>query len=406
MFNDVIRCTTYDLLKIKNKLGQIYFCTDNLVLYRDNGFSDTERTRFNAKVLSTENERIKSKPEQGKYYYVIETNGLWLFENRWSAQTPNIAKYNSYTMTNQILSPVINTNEEITSSLTGDKIIDNNGLLGNGTIVIRDGNRIIKNTMEVNNVSQQIQNKSYVDDGFVFIPNANLPYANLNEGFGALHLTTEIVKPYSTNSSNNIKGMAYYYGDFNTYGNVYTITKQENANVKPDYIPEGNDTLKIFIELNKLLLVNETSKLLKTYITIIPLNKTEADISIIQFYNEDNKSVVVNDVGDYIYTGYEDLLISTKFTTNRKYTINNAKGINQCDYYLSEFDYTITFKQINDVTTCIVPTQWSDASSIVTYNNVIYTKDQLISSSMMKSTINDLLKQIDDLKKEVKALKN
>ena len=83
MFKEIIKCTQYDLMRAKAKVGQMYFVTDSRLLYKDNSNSIAQRLVFNAVILHTESERINSiKPVIGKFYYVEETNSLWLFDTR------------------------------------------------------------------------------------------------------------------------------------------------------------------------------------------------------------------------------------------------------------------------------------------------------------------------------------
>ena len=68
---------TYDLMRTKPKIGQLYFLTDSRVLYKDFGNDLSQRLRFNAIVLYSDNDRqFNVRPEPGKFYYVEESNSL------------------------------------------------------------------------------------------------------------------------------------------------------------------------------------------------------------------------------------------------------------------------------------------------------------------------------------------
>ena len=308
---------TYDLMRTKPKIGQLYFLTDSRVLYKDFGNDLSQRLRFNAIVLYSDNDRqFNVRPEPGKFYYVEESNSLWLYDTRWVLKIGSGLQYNTYAIDGGIMSPVINTDESVTG-INGDKIIDNNGLLGNGSVVIRDVNRMTQGIIESDSLNSYLIYKSFKQNGMLFLPDASLPYNDLSTSLGALHLTIE---HYESNDDLKLKGNAYYYGDWNNAGNMYVIKKINSNNIYPDYNPANDEeTVKYYIECSKTETepnINEGTssivKNVKTYFSIRPISNHSAYIHIISFYDDNINSVVKNDLGELIFTNRMLSIINPK----------------------------------------------------------------------------------------------
>lgn len=376
MPNQIIKCVQSDLLYTKPKVGQIYFVTNSRALYKDYGNSLEKRLRFNAIILNTEYEREnRIKPEIGKFYYVEETNTLWMFDTRWNLKIGNIASYNSFSYYDGPLSPVINTDSSITNS-RGDVIIDNNGLLGDGSVVVRDNNRIIKGNITVDNLRQQLHMNSYVDDGILFIPNAHLPYDDLTSSYGALHLTVD--KDLNKDTDNlNLVGNAYYYGDWNNYGDMYIIEK-EHTNVSIDYLPLNNkEVVKTYLNCSKTFPDEgegiEITR--KTYVVIRPLSESEALLHIIRTDN-DASSVVQNDMGELIFTNYGEMLENVTFSCTRKtYTEGTYKFV---EYVLDNYSSSIIFKYNKNETIVSVPEEWSNNGFCESWETKLWVKKKIL----------------------------
>ena len=376
MPNQIIKCVQSDLIYTKPKAGQIYFVTNSRALYKDYGNAIEQRMRFNAIILNTENERVnRIKPEIGKFYYIEETNSLWMFDTRWNLKIGNYASYNSFSYYDGTLSPVINTDTTITNE-QGDAIIDNNGLLGDGSVVVRDTNRIIKGNLAVDDYRQQIHIKSYLDDGILFIPNAHLPYADLTSSYGALHLTVD--KDLSKDTDNiNMVGNAYYYGDWNNYGDMYIIEK-EYSNTSLDYLPVNNkEVVKTYLECAIGTDEADETKggIIKTYAVIRPLTEDEAMIHIIRTL-DDVSSVVQNDMGELIFTNYGELMENVTFSCTRKtYSEGNYNVI---EYVLDNYSSSIIFKYNKTETLISVPEEWSDSGYCETWETKLWIKKKIL----------------------------
>ena len=380
-------------MRAKAKLGQMYYAIDSRLLFKDNGNSTEQRLVFNAVVVRSENERLNSiKPVVGKFYYVEETNSLWLFDTRWVLKIGKDTIYNTY-YANEYISPVINTNETI-SGLNGDKIIDNNGLLGNGAVVIRDTERITRGLHSSNLAYNRLEIKSYLDDGLLIIPNAHLPYNDLSKSLGALHLTVE---RQDTNRSYNLdfNGSAHYYGNWNNYGNMYLIQKDTSTTIYPDYIPKNDDdVIKFYITATK----HVDDKLITTHIVIRPISSSKAIAHIISVNNENSESVVQNDMGELIFTHTGNLVTNTVVECERKIINSDTQRTSQ--YVFTNYDENITIFQdkSSNILKVNMGNTWADETSNTNIYVNKWIKDKVLVSS-------DLEKEIKLLKNEINKLK-
>lgn len=392
MFKTILKCTQYDLMRAKAKSGQMYFATDSRTLYKDNGNNVEQRLRFNAVILNNENERLRHiKPIIGKFYYVEETNSLWLFDTRWVLKIGNDVEYNAY-YADDYISPIINTDNYI-SGANGDKIIDNNGLLGNGSVVIRDANRINRGIFYSNTSHNQLEIRSYLDDGFLFIPNSHLPYNDLSTSLGALHLTVDRKDNNSTGL--DLNGCAHYHGTWNNYGEMYLIQNDNDSITHPDYVPINDyEIVKFYINCTKQ---DDLSKI-TTHIIIRPISDSLAIVHILSIKDEDSKSVVRNDMGELIFTSSGDVINDVTCECKRKITNNGSYRISQ--YMIDSFDEIITIKQNKNSTNIEVDIgkTWTDEPSSIDISVKRWIKDKVL-------TISELEKEIRKLKEEINKLK-
>lgn len=373
----------YDLMRAKPKVGQLYFLTDSRVLYKDYGNDPSQRLRFNAVILYSDNDRqFNVRPETGKFYYVEESNSLWLYDTRWILKIGSGSQYNTYTNVGGVISPVINNDESITGT-NGDRIIDNNGLLGNGSIVVRDINRMSQGIIESDSLNSYLMFKSFKQNGMLFIPDASLPYNDLSTSLGALHLTIE---HYETNDDLNLKGSAYYYGDWNNAGEMYIIKKANVNDIYPDYNPTNDEELvKYYIECSKTSTISDsTSKNIKTYFSIRPISNHSAYIHIISFYDDNVNSVVKNDLGELIFTNRNELILDETLECTRSTSIEKKKHISK--YILDKYDDIIIIEQEETgPMDCIISELWMDKNNAPTLSVNMWKKYRVLTTADLEN---------------------
>lgn len=162
--NRIIKLTEFDLLRTTNTPGNMYMCTDSHKLYYDE--TKNSRVIYNYTGVKTVNDlQHNITPEYGIVYYCWEDNSLWLWMNKWlSLWTDN--KYPS--------AYVYDENNQLQTITSNSNVIDNNGLLQDGSVVIRDKQRIIKGKIYINNANDNLVVSSYLGGGIRFLPNGKM----------------------------------------------------------------------------------------------------------------------------------------------------------------------------------------------------------------------------------------
>lgn len=313
------KITSYDLLQIPIKCGQIYYVTDTRCLYKDMGYTRNERMRQSAIILNTDYERNCSiRPQNGKQYYVIENNFLWRYDTKWYLIDGDIKQYNAYGYSSlSSISPVVNTDDYITSNITGDRIIDNNGLLGDGSVVVRDGNRIIKARAHISS-DNSIAIQSYLDNGFSFYPYSLVNSSVENNKIGSLHLSVDRkLEGDSLTQTLNHKGKADYYGDFNIHGTGYIIKEVDYTKYNLTTIPQKDQQLTFTFNTSLVDKSDNGITYTRYYnFTINVIDKNSATIRIVTYTNLTSPATV-NDAGQIIYNGPTQVESDITYDTSR-----------------------------------------------------------------------------------------
>lgn len=135
----IFKLTAYDLKCTKVTNGNYYVTTDTKQVYYD---YNNIRTIKSVVMIATERERNNNvSPINGSLYYVWETNTLWTYNSKWIVIDGNYSyKPSGYYYSDNVIAP--NTSDP-------NAVLDNNGLLGDGSVVVRDVNRVIKGKMYI-----------------------------------------------------------------------------------------------------------------------------------------------------------------------------------------------------------------------------------------------------------------
>lgn len=161
--NKIIRLKSYDLLGTKCVKYNMYMCLDTLQLWYDE--SDSKRTLYSYVGVDTVNDLQNNLiPELGTTYYCWESNSLWLWMNRWICIYTDGKYPSAYRTDNGSIDAVYLDDQNPT-------IVDNNGLLRDGSVVIRDANRIIKGRLYINDTNDNLVISSYLGGGVRILPN-------------------------------------------------------------------------------------------------------------------------------------------------------------------------------------------------------------------------------------------
>ena len=148
--NKIYKMTEFDMLRTAIEKNSMYICVDSLKMYYDSGETEDSRGIYNYVSVGTLNDLFnKITPDYGKSYYCWEDNSLWVWVNKWEAlynQTTYPSAYN-YNEIPSSSNPQIMT--EIYRYDMPNMPADDNGLLKDGSVIVRDRNRIIKGKIYV-----------------------------------------------------------------------------------------------------------------------------------------------------------------------------------------------------------------------------------------------------------------
>lgn len=226
--------TEYDLLMTRATSGDYYACTDSKKLYKDISDNVSERRLVKAVMLNTDSERLYDiRPCNGKLYYVWETNELWLYDYGWQLKVGSRKSSNAYQLSDGYIVNV--------SPVSRDNPIDNNGLLEDGSVIVRDINRIIKGRLYTDVTNNNLVVSSYLGAGMTLYPNGE----GTDTGSLRLYNQTKELSEDSKSRSTSLetKGVGWFEGEWNTTDDIWV--NKNGGTVEPSTVPTGHDTVVI-----------------------------------------------------------------------------------------------------------------------------------------------------------------
>lgn len=173
--NKIYKITEFDLLRTAVTKNNMYMCVDSLTLYYDSGNTESSRGVFDYVSVDTVNDLLgKITPDYGKVYYCWEDNSLWVWMNKWEvlySQTTYPSAYNYVDIPSVDSPQVIG---EIYRYDMPNMPADDNGLLKDGSVVVRDRNRLIKGKIYIEESNDNFTLSSYLGGGMRFLPNGKM----------------------------------------------------------------------------------------------------------------------------------------------------------------------------------------------------------------------------------------
>lgn len=168
--NRIYRMTEFDQLRTAIKEGNMYICTDSLQMYYDE--SAVKRSKYTYTGIKTINDLMyNTSPSYGVSYYCWEDNSLWLWLNKWITLYADTNYPSAYIYTTY---PTKEEPGQLNSVFNINNVLDNNGLLQDGSVVIRDGHRIIKGKLFVNEENDNLTFSSFLGGGIRLLPNGEI----------------------------------------------------------------------------------------------------------------------------------------------------------------------------------------------------------------------------------------
>lgn len=328
--NSIIRVTEFDMLRTAIKPGNMYLCLDSQKMYYDE--SANRRVVYNYISVRTVNDlKYNITPSNNCTYYCWEDNSLWLWMNKWIS---------IYTTTSYPSAYVYDTENNITSVYNGDNAsypADNNGLLKDGSVVIRDRQRIIKGKLWINDQNDNLIMASFLGGGIRLLPN------------GAINTEGELFI--------NDEGRSFIRSEFRTIDNELYVDYTENPEKDPNTYGGSSHLYKVFHEGNldvsaiKVLTPEDIYSKLKDASLPNPLDlnvtrlngKTGAEFAKLQHThvaseildfstkakqaaNSEVKDIFSNMIGDGIDISYYSASQQFKMTANN-FTISLTGGV-------------------------------------------------------------------------------
>lgn len=199
----VIKIRSSQMFSVRKIFGQIFYATDEGRMYVDTvdggRVSDSTIT-----VLQTESERLNINPTSypGDRFYVVETNILFRYKNgSWKIERGRIEREvaQTYYPDGQLV-------RIYSDDVTG------NGILGNGSVVVRDENRTICGILSSDSYSLSVNSFSGNQ--------INLNPSSKHQGRGSLVLNADVF----TNEFNNDSAM--YNGDLYVFGTINKVAPE------------------------------------------------------------------------------------------------------------------------------------------------------------------------------------
>ena len=171
--NKIVKMTEFDLLRTNVTQYNMYMCLDTRKLYYDSTNNISGRILYSYIGVKTVNDLLYNiTPEYANVYYCWEDNSLWLWMNKWITlwsdhSYPSAYVYNDWNGTSGDLTDVYRNDDPLIPA-------DDNGLLHDGSVVIRDRNRIIKGKLYVDDGNDNLVISSYLGGGVRILPNGQI----------------------------------------------------------------------------------------------------------------------------------------------------------------------------------------------------------------------------------------
>lgn len=153
----------------------MYMCLDTMKLYFDEGIAPNDRQLCDyTSVYTLVDLQHNIEPVNGKWYYVWEDNSLWVWDNRWRCLFSRTTYPSGYVYddipseTNpQTINPLYRYDMPSAPA-------DDNGLLHDGSVVVRDENRLIKGKLYVDEGNNNLIISSFLGGGVRLLPNGQM----------------------------------------------------------------------------------------------------------------------------------------------------------------------------------------------------------------------------------------
>lgn len=384
----ILKVTEYDLLRIKVSMGYMYMCTDTMKLYYDQGNSINDRVIYNYISIRTVNDlHNKVNPIYGYTYYCWEDNSLWVWLNKWECLYSDTTYPSAYAY------------EEIPSTTNPSNLnpiyrydmpnmpADDNGLLKDGSVVVRDRNRLIKGKIYINDDNDNLVISSYLGGGIRLLPNGRMSTE------GEL-LLSDVGESFIRGSFRTINDELYvdYTDDPNLDNNTF-----KNSTHKYKVFHEGNlDTSAIIIMQPEQVY----NKLLDSSLPdVLEFNVRQLDGHMYSDFAPSSHTHLASSITDLTNVVEDKCGVSIRKVFNSMSSTGISSSYNPVTNHLTlrVNDFSLTFNGGVEGTAIVHNLENTTISLAVNPDEHIH-QDLIDEIDRLKSICEDLQRQIDELK--------
>lgn len=394
----IIKMTEFDVLRTKQQLGYMYMCLDTMKLYFDQAIGPNGRVLYDYISARTLNDlQHNIEPILGAIYYCWEDNSLWFWNNKWISLYSETTYPSGYVYDDipsisnpAMLNPVYRYDMPNIPA-------DDNGLLKDGSVVIRDTNRLIKGKLYIDSGNDNLVISSYLGGGIRLLPNGKMTTD------GELLIDTEI-------QSNNVnKAVGSLRAEWRVLNNEMYVDYSEDTSA--DHSPyannehkykvfhEGNLDTSALIVMTPLQVYNKLTVDKSTLPSVYDFNvtelngKTDTDFAPAEHTHSYNE---ITDIADHIEAEAKNQVKRTfNAMSSRGITSSYNSVTDTLTLYANDFNLTLT----GGVSGTARIQNLSDTTITVTVNPDQHIHQDLLDEiARLQSVCADLQRQIDELR--------
>lgn len=394
----IIKMTEFDVLRTKQQLGYMYMCLDTMKLYFDQSIGPNGRVLYDYISARTLNDlQHNIEPILGAIYYCWEDNSLWFWNNKWISLYSETTYPSGYVYDDipsisnpAMLNPVYRYDMPNIPA-------DDNGLLKDGSVVIRDANRLIKGKLYIDSGNDNLVISSYLGGGIRLLPNGKMTTD------GELLIDTEI-QPNNVN-----KAVGSLRAEWRVLNNEMYVDYSEDTSA--DHSPyannehkykvfhEGNLDTSALIVMTPLQVYNKLTVDKSTLPSVYDFNvtelngKTDTDFAPAEHTHSYNE---ITDIADHIEAEAKNQVKRTfNAMSSRGITSSYNSVTDTLTLYANDFNLTLT----GGVSGTARIQNLSDTTITVTVNPDQHIHQDLLDEiARLQSVCADLQRQIDELR--------
>ena len=393
----IIRMTEFDVLRTKQQLGYMYMCLDTMKLYFDQAIGPNGRVLYEYISVRTLNDlQYNIEPILGAVYYCWEDNSLWFWNNKWISLYSETTYPSGYVYDDIPSMDNPATLNPIYRYDMPNMPADDNGLLKDGSVVVRDENRLIKGRLYIDSGNDNLVISSYLGGGIRFLPNGKMTTD------GELYIDNEI-------QENNVnKAVAGLRAEWRVLNNEMYVDYSEDTSAdhnpyineqhKYKVFHEGNLDTSALIVMTPLQVYNKLTVDKSTLPSVYDFNVSELNGHPDTDFAPASHTHLYRDITDIA----DNIEAETKNQVKRTFNAMSSRGITSSynsvtdTLTLSANDFSLTLT--GGVTGTATIENLTNTTMVVTVDPDQHIHQDLLDEiARLHSICDDLQRQIDEL---------